>query len=222
MDNMTLWEAVAQPPREALKTIGGGRLKGMTDINPQWRYEALTKELGPCGVGWKYTIDERWERDGSEGQVHVFVNVSLFIKVGDNWSEPIPGTGGATFLAREYDRKASEFVLRSSDECFKMATTDAISVAAKMLGVGADIYAGRWDGSKYKDVSSQTEPWKDQAQQDLFGNWCSEADNNGDTIEQLGNWYKSNSAKAKAEMNEYFAKRFDKYVGELKKTLEVQ
>ena len=33
--------------------------------------------------------------------------------------------------------------LRTNDEGFKMATTDALSVAMKMLGVAADIYAGR-------------------------------------------------------------------------------
>ena len=32
-----------------------------------------------------------------------------------------------------------------------MAVTDAFSTALKMLGVAADIYAGRWDGSKYKE-----------------------------------------------------------------------
>ena len=31
------------------------------------------------------------------------------------------------------------------------AVTDAFSTALKMLGVAADIYAGRWDGSKYKE-----------------------------------------------------------------------
>ena len=34
-----------------------------------------------------------------------------------------------------------------SDECYKMATTDAISVACKQLGIGADIY---WDKDKTK------------------------------------------------------------------------
>ena len=34
-----------------------------------------------------------------------------------------------------------------SDECFKMATTDAISVACKQLGFGADVY---WQGDKTK------------------------------------------------------------------------
>ena len=48
--------------------------------------------------------------------------------------------------------------LHVSDECFKMATTDALSVALKMLGVAADIYAGAWDGSRYKDQSAKPAP----------------------------------------------------------------
>ena len=42
--------------------------------------------------------------------------------------------------------------LYSSDEGYKMAVTDALSVAMKSLGVAADIYAGKWDGSKYADA----------------------------------------------------------------------
>jgi len=41
--------------------------------------------------------------------------------------------------------------LHSSDEGFKMAVTDALSTAMKLLGVGADIYSGMWDGTKYKE-----------------------------------------------------------------------
>ena len=57
----------------------------------------------------------------------------------------IPGIGGSMFVASE---KAG---LRTNDECYKMAVTDALSVAMKMLGVGADIYMGRYDGSKYAE-----------------------------------------------------------------------
>ena len=45
--------------------------------------------------------------------------------------------------------------LRASDEAYKMAITDALSVALKVLGVAADIYAGLWDGSKYLDELPQ-------------------------------------------------------------------
>jgi hypothetical protein len=48
--------------------------------------------------------------------------------------------------------------LHTSDEGYKMAVTDALGTALKMLGVGADVYAGRWDGSKYKDEPVATAP----------------------------------------------------------------
>ena len=44
-----------------------------------------------------------------------------------------------------------------SDECFKMATTDAISVACKQLGIGADVY---WDKDKTKYGSTENQEQK--------------------------------------------------------------
>ena len=44
-----------------------------------------------------------------------------------------------------------------SDECFKMALTDAISVAAKALGVGADVYMG-CDQTKYTASGEDNSP----------------------------------------------------------------
>jgi hypothetical protein len=41
--------------------------------------------------------------------------------------------------------------MHSTDEGYKMAVTDALSVACKALGIAGDIYAGLWDGSKYRD-----------------------------------------------------------------------
>jgi len=43
-----------------------------------------------------------------------------------------------------------------SDECFKMALTDAISVAAKALGIGADVYFEK-DKTKYDPAPVQAE-----------------------------------------------------------------
>ena len=41
MGNLDLWNKVKAVPPEAQKTIGGGRLRGMTDINPHVaHYEA--------------------------------------------------------------------------------------------------------------------------------------------------------------------------------------
>lgn len=145
MNNLDVWFAVGKPPKEALKTIKGGRLSGMTDINPQWRYKTMTEQFGMAGEGWTYDIIRLWTEDGTDGQRMAFAQVALRVKRGEHWSEPIPGIGGAAMIAKETSG------LRSSDEAYKMAVTDALSVAMKMLGVGSAIYEGRWDGSKYAD-----------------------------------------------------------------------
>ena len=69
MENMDLWNKVRQPPPEVLKQIPGGRLKGKTDINPQWRYQTLTEQFGICGYGWKYEIDQLWITEGADNQL---------------------------------------------------------------------------------------------------------------------------------------------------------
>jgi hypothetical protein len=150
MSNLDLYNKVKQPPKDALKQIGAGRLKGMTDINPQWRYQALTEHLGLCGIGWKYQIIRLWMDNGTEGQVIAWAEIALYIKFESVWSDAIPGIGGSTFIAKEKSG------LHTSDEAYKMAVTDALSVACKMIGIGADIYAGKWDGSKYADEKSET------------------------------------------------------------------
>lgn len=143
--NLALWNKLNRPPKSALKTIGGGRLKGMSDINPQWRYKVLTEQFGVCGFGWKYTIDKLWLEPAGE-EVIAFAMVSLYVKQDGVWSEPIPGIGGSKLVVKETTK------LYNNDEAYKMATTDAVSVAFKMLGGAADIYMGLWDGSKYRNV----------------------------------------------------------------------
>jgi hypothetical protein len=142
MDKMDIYNAVRVAPREALKTIGAGRLKGMSDINPMWRIKTLTQEFGPCGIGWRYEITKQWTEQGSNDQIVAFCNIDLFVKIGDEWSAAIPGTGGSDFVTKERSG------LYTSNECYKMALTDAISVACKSLGVAADVYWAK-DPTKY-------------------------------------------------------------------------
>ncbi len=144
MSNMAIWKDLTTPPEWAKKPIKAGRLKGKTDINPMWRYEAMTFQFGPCGEGWKYTIDSLWKEEVSDGCVLAFAQVTLYIKNGEEWGEGIPGIGGNQMVALE---KAGP---HPNDECYKMAVTDALSVACKMIGVGADVYKGLSD-SKYED-----------------------------------------------------------------------
>lgn len=142
MNNMELYNIFRVVPTEAKKEIKGGRLAGFTDINPMWRIKTLTEQFGVCGFGWYYEILEEKIEEGANGEKVAFVKINLYIKQNDEWSKPIQGTGGSSFIAKERNG------LYTSDECFKMALTDAISVSCKALGIGADVYFNK-DRSKY-------------------------------------------------------------------------
>lgn len=140
MGNLDLYEKVKAVPENATKPIKGGRTNGFTDINPMWRIKVLTENFGPCGIGWYYDVEKEWtETVGTE--ICAFVNINLYIKHEGEWSKPIHGTGGSRLAESQ---RSGVYV---SDECYKMATTDAISVACKQLGIGADVY---WDKDKTK------------------------------------------------------------------------
>ena len=143
VDNMLHYDRLKTVPANALKEITFGKLKGKSDINPQYRYEAMTKEFGVCGIGWKYEIVKTWTQAMNDGQMMLFVEVSLYIKDGEKWSDPIPAIGGDFVL--EKDKNG----LHGNDEAYKMATTDALGVAMKMLGVAADVYRGLANDTKY-------------------------------------------------------------------------
>lgn len=152
MDNLTIYNEVRSVPDSAKRRIEAGRLKGKTDINPMWRIKALTEKFGPCGFGWKYVITDKRLEQGANGEVAAFLDIDLFVKADGVWSDAIPGTGGSAFVAKEKNGPYT------SDECFKMALTDAISVACKALGFGADVY---WDADKsknYKPENNQEAP----------------------------------------------------------------
>lgn len=155
MENLEIYERVRQVPTSAQREIQAGRLKGKTDINPMWRIKALTEQFGPCGIGWKYTITDKCLANGANNEVSAFVDIDLFIKVDGAWSDAIPGTGGSAFVASERNG------LYTSDECFKMALTDAISVACKALGFGADVYWAK-DATKYTPRTADQKPSKEE------------------------------------------------------------
>ena len=152
-DNLKIYEAVRTVPPAALREIQAGRLKGKSDINPMWRIKTLTEQFGPCGFGWRYEITSKGFHEGGKDEVAAFVDINLYVKVGDIWSEAIPGTGGSSFVAQEKNG------LYTNDECFKMALTDAISVACKALGVGADVYWNK-DSTKYNGTGKADPPPK--------------------------------------------------------------
>lgn len=147
MEALQIYKKLSQPPKGALREIKAGDLKGKTDINPQWRYEAMTETFGLVGLGWKYEIQKLWTERGANNETLAFAQVAVFVRDPDTkeWSEPIVGIGGSKLINKFSTGP------KSNDEGYKMAVTDAFSTSLKMIGVAADIYAGRWDGSKYNE-----------------------------------------------------------------------
>ena len=154
-DNLLIYNQIKEVPQEAQKKITGGRLNGMTDIKPMWRIEKLTEIFGSVGIGWYTKTTNKEIIDGANGEKIAIVDIELYVnykkpyELEENmWSIGIEGSGGSSFIAKEKNG------LYTNDECFKMAYTDALSVACKSLGMGANIY---WGDSKYntKEITEE-------------------------------------------------------------------
>lgn len=150
MNNMELYDKYRAVPQKALKPFDNGKFKG-TDINTMWRIKSLTEEFGPCGVGWYFTTKRLWVEETKNGEQFAFADIELFIKYNGEWSKPISGNGGNKLLKIKKDGEPS-----TSDEAYKMAVTDALGVACRNLGFGADVY---WDNdkTKYTEYATKSE-----------------------------------------------------------------
>lgn len=213
MDNMQLYNSVRAVPEGALKKIEAGRLRGKSDINPMWRLKVLTETFGICGFGWKYEITKQWIETGGNSEIAAFVNINLYIKINDVWSEAIPGTGGSSFVANEKNGPYT------SDECFKMALTDAISVACKALGVGADVY---WDKDQTKYVPQTTAKQQEKLSPEQLKRFFAIKSKAGATDDQakkiISNKIKKSIKDATAEEYKVICNLFES--GEWRKELE--
>ncbi len=71
-------------------------------------------------------------------EVKCFCNINLYVRDPETkeWSAPIPGNGGSAIVSKE---KTGLYV---NDEGYKMALTDALSIAMKPLGIGGNIWYG--------------------------------------------------------------------------------
>ena len=159
--NLEIWNAVKQTPTNFLKKIDFGYLKGKSDINPQWRLMAMTQTFGPVGHGWTYRIVRLWTEAGPSGSVMCFSEVAVKTKFEGAWGEEFSGIGGSEIVEMAKGQP------KANDEGYKKATTDALGVAFKAVGVAADVYLGNYDGSKYLYEYDQAYPSQGQQSQQV-------------------------------------------------------
>lgn len=127
MINDEIFQKVRSVPAKYVKTIEGGSLRGLSNINPMWRIERLTQLFGACGEGWVIDVEDV-RNDVYNTGVMVTILLSLRYKKEDGeYSEKIYGYGSC-------------FMPKPDDSAFKKAFTDAFGSCTKMLGFAADIF----------------------------------------------------------------------------------
>lgn len=145
----------------ALKPIDFGKLKNKTAIDPQWRIDKMTEIYGLCGIGWKVEIAEVKTETAPNKEELIFMTVNLFIRDGDGWSGPVVGVGGDKIIALEKGN------LVPNDEAWKKCYTDAVGNAMKYLGIGAAIYRGGFQYSKYASAEEEKREAPQQSNQPI-------------------------------------------------------
>ncbi len=141
-ENTALWDILGRTdPAHTKPFMRGGGFKG-TAIKPMWSYRRMTEEFGPCGLGWGVGEPTFHVQPGSDGEVLVYCTASVWYRRDDKDCR-VYGVGG--------DKVVNKFSsgLKSDDEAFKKAFTDAVTNALKLIGVGADVHMGMFDDNKY-------------------------------------------------------------------------
>lgn len=142
MSNKALWNKVCVTDPQAVKPITGKPYKGSSP-KPYWLIEQATETFGPIGIGWGVTVkSERFERLTDTDVLHVAVVSVWFVQDGKR-SETFDQMGGtkAAYMAK------SGMVV--DEDAGKKSVTDGMVKCLSMIGFAGDIFAGRWDDSKY-------------------------------------------------------------------------
>lgn len=139
--NIRIWEKICETDPYRTKTFNKG-YRG-TAINPTYIYEKLTACFGPCGIGWGFDIIKDEYKNGHGEEITHSITVALWHKNDGTKSEPIYGIGGTAYVFEDKNG------WHTDEDASKKSLTDALTKAAQLLGMSADIFSGLFDDSKY-------------------------------------------------------------------------
>lgn len=170
-DNLEIWNTLGRTdPAHTKGFKRGGGFSG-TAVKPIYTEQKMTEVFGPAGKGWGMGEPTFQTVQGSEGQVAVYCTVSLWW-IGpddpDGTENTVYGVGGDMVVIKQSNG------LRTDDEAFKKAFTDAVGNAMKHLGMSADVHMGRFDDSKYvnevrAELAEERAPEKRQTHKEKTG-----------------------------------------------------
>lgn len=140
-ENLRHWSALSKTdPKHTKSFTRAGGFKG-TATKPIWTEYRLTEHFGPCGVGWGCDAPEFSLVPAGE-EILVFCTVRAWY-MDDTGRAELYGVGGDKVLVKQQSG------LRTDDEAYKKAFTDALGNAFKHVGSGADVHMGLFEDSKY-------------------------------------------------------------------------
>ncbi len=144
-DKLAIWNQLCKtPPQVTSPYIKNGT--ALTAIDPTYRNKRLTEVFGPAGIGWGFTVDERWSERLCNND-YVFATVTLWIRVEGAGGQKVATYIGGTRIEGE------------ADDAYKSAITDGLTKCASILGFGADIFTGK-ETTPVEPVTEKSGPYQ--------------------------------------------------------------
>jgi hypothetical protein len=132
-ENMEVWDAVEKTDPQYTKKVTFGR--GFTSIDPQYQIMRMTELFGPVGKGWGYTVEHSTLAAGAA--LLAVADVKVWISTDASYG-PVRGLD---FIVSEKGK--------IDEDAPKKAMTDALTKALSHLGLGADVFLGKFDDNRY-------------------------------------------------------------------------
>ena len=145
-DNLALWNSVERTDPDHTKPITGKSYSGNSP-KPHYIVRRATEAFGPAGIGWGFTIEERFE-DGAMIEPGFFERMHVAkVKVWFMWNGQrgeVEHIGGTMVSGKRANGK-----IYTDEDAPKKSVTDALIKALSMIGFAGDIFMGRYDDSRY-------------------------------------------------------------------------
>lgn len=132
-DNMRVWSKVCKTDPAHTKKVTFGR--AITAIDPYRQIEAATKQFGPAGSGWGWSVVKTEFLPTNE--------VCCLVRVWHESPDKYIEQWGQNGLYIDNAEK------KKDTDCMKKATTDGLTKCLSMIGFNADIFLGKFDDNKY-------------------------------------------------------------------------
>ena len=182
MSKTALWDRLGRTdPKHTKPFKRSGGFSG-TSIKPIWSYRKMTEEFGSCGEGWGINEPSFQVVPGSDNEMLVYCTASIWHGSKD---KIVFGVGGDKAVVKQSSG------LRSDDEAFKKAFTDAITNALKMIGVGADVHMGLFDDDKYVNSMKEEFAEEDESVTRFISECKAKIASFADGDPKLGEWWRS-------------------------------